>query len=51
MKVIIKMLCEVLTRLKKHNVKLREDKCIFMAEAVVYMGHLVNSQGNSCYER
>ncbi|MEW8341158.1 MAG: reverse transcriptase family protein [Candidatus Thiodiazotropha taylori] len=42
----LKTLREVLTRLKKHNVKLREDKCIFMADEVVYMGHLVNSQGS-----
>ena len=41
----LKTLRAVLTRLKKHYVKLREDKCIFMADEVVYMEHLVTSQG------
>ena len=41
----LKTLREVLSRLQEHNVKLREDKCVFMADEVVYMGHLVNAEG------
>ena len=41
----LKTLREVLRRLNEHYVKLRDDKCIFMADEVIYMGHLVNSKG------
>ena len=36
---------EVLRRLRKHNIKLNSDKCEFMVDQVVYMGHLLDKDG------
>ena len=36
---------EVFCRLREHNITLRKDKCIFMADQVVYMGFLVDKYG------
>ena len=41
----LESLREVLKRLSDHNIKLKKQKCEFMKEQVVYMGHLVNENG------
>lgn len=41
----LETLREVLQRLDKHNIKLNSDKCVFMQERVVYMGHEVDEEG------
>ncbi|XP_062604323.1 uncharacterized protein K02A2.6-like [Saccostrea cucullata] len=41
----VKTIQEVFRRLREHNITLRKDKCIFMADQVIYMGFLVDKQG------
>ena len=41
----LRNLDEVLTRLKKHRVWLRKDKCRFMESSVEYLGHRVDQEG------
>ena len=41
----LRNLDEVLTRLKKHGVRLRKDKCRFMESSVEYLGHRVDQEG------
>lgn len=41
----LKSLMEVLSRLSEHNIKLKNVKCSFMEDQVVYMGHLVDKHG------
>lgn len=36
---------EVFHRLRQYNMTLRQDKCIFMADQVVYMGFMVDKHG------
>ena len=40
----LQILNEVLDRLDRAGVRLRKDKCIFMAPEVVYLGHRINSE-------
>ena len=35
----------VLEKLEAYNIKLKKDKCVFMAEKIVYMGHLIDAEG------
>ncbi|XP_062566348.1 uncharacterized protein K02A2.6-like [Saccostrea cucullata] len=41
----VKTIQEVFRRLREHNITLRKDKCIFMADQVIYMGFLVDKHG------
>ncbi len=41
----INTLREVLKRLSDHNIRLKPEKCTFLADQVIYMGHMVNSEG------
>ena len=41
----LRNLDEVLTRLKKHGVRLRKDKCRFMESSVEYLGHRIDQEG------
>ena len=41
----LESLREVLKRLSEHNIKLKKEKCSFMEERVVYMGHMVDENG------
>lgn len=36
---------EVLWRLEEAGLRLRRDKCVFLAPSVVYLGHVTNLQG------
>jgi len=36
---------EVLRRLEEAGLRLRRDKCVFLAPSVVYLGHVIDSQG------
>ena len=36
---------EVLSRLKKAGVRLKQEKCVFMADEVTYLGHRLNREG------
>lgn len=36
---------EVLFRLKSHNLKLKPAKCIFAADSVMFLGHIISSKG------
>ena len=38
-------LSEVLRRLGKHGVRLKQDKCHFMQECVEYLGHRIDAKG------
>lgn len=38
-------LYEVLTRLKKHNLKLQPSKCFFLRREICYLGHIISSDG------
>jgi len=41
----LQTLNEVLTRLENAGVRLKKDKCVFMADEVVYLGHRINKEG------
>ena len=36
---------EVFRRLDEHNIQLREDKCSFLSDNVIYMGHMIDENG------
>ena len=36
---------EVLRRIMKSGLRLRKDKCVFLAPSVVYLGHQIDSEG------
>ena len=36
---------EVLRRMRQAGLRLRKDKCVFLAPSVVYLGHRIDSQG------
>lgn len=36
---------EVLSRLEKAGVRLKQEKCVFMADEVTYLGHRLNREG------
>ena len=36
---------EVLNRLKRHNVQIRKEKCVFLASSVDFLGHRIDKQG------
>src|SRR5215469_1158766 len=40
-----KKLIEVLTRLRRHNLKLQPDKCEFLRKEVIYLGHIISENG------
>ena len=39
------MLEEVLCRIMESELRLRKDKCVFLAQSVVYLGHQIDSEG------
>ena len=41
----VAMLDEVLHRMRQAGLRLRKDKCVFLAPSVVYLGHRIDSQG------
>lgn len=41
-KIYLRSLREVLQQLSDHSIKLNTEKCSFMEDKLVYMGHLVN---------
>ena len=41
----VAMLHEVLRRMRQVGLRLRKDKCVFLAPSVVYLGHRIDSQG------
>ena len=43
----ITRLQEVFERLTKHNITLNPAKCVFGAEEIQYVGHIINSQGTT----
>ena len=47
----IKNLSEVLTKLEQQGIKLRKDKCKFMATPVEYLGHKIDAKGRHTLER
>jgi hypothetical protein len=38
-----RLLHEVLSRLAKHNIKLRREKCEFAARSIEYLGHVISN--------
>jgi hypothetical protein len=38
-------LIDVLSRMRKHNLKLQPDKCEFFRKEVSYLGHIITSEG------
>ena len=36
---------EVLRRILESGLRLRKDKCVFLAPSVVYLGHQIDSEG------
>ena len=40
----MKNLSDILTRLKQQGIKLRKDKCKFMATSVEYLGHKIDAK-------
>jgi len=38
-------LCEVFSRMRKHNLKLQPDKCEFLRREVSYIGHIIGQTG------
>lgn len=47
-----KRLVEVLSRLRKHNLKLNPDKCEFLSKQVSYLGHVITDEGiQPCREK
>ena len=47
----MKNLSEVLTRLEQQGIKLKKDKCKFMAPSVEYLGHKIDAKGRYTSER
>ena len=41
----LEILNEVLTRLETAGMRLKKEKCVFMASEVVYLGHRVSKEG------
>ena len=41
----VRNLTAVLERLQRHGVRMKKAKCRFMAEAVIYLGHKIHSEG------
>ena len=41
----LQTLTEVLTRLQSAGMRLKREKCTFMADEVVYLGHRINREG------
>ena len=41
----VAMLDEVLRRMRQVGLRLRKDKCVFLAPSVVYLRHRIDSQG------
>ena len=41
----LQILNEVLTRLETAGVRLKKEKCVFMAKEVIYLGHRINKEG------
>ena len=41
----LRNLTAVLERLQRHGVRMKKAKCRFMAEAVIYLGHKIHSEG------
>ena len=40
-----KNLEEVLKRLKKHNLRVKKNKCAFFQHSVSYLGHVIDAEG------
>ena len=36
---------EILRRLEKHGIRAKKEKCSFMSESVVYLGHIIDKKG------
>ena len=41
----LRTLDEVLTRLENAGVRLKREKCMFMADDVIYLGHRISKEG------
>ena len=41
----MKTLGEVLRRIQEAGLKLRREKCVFMASSIVYLGYRIDAQG------
>ena len=41
----LSVLEEVLRRVMESGLRLRKDKCVFLAPSVVYLGHQIDSEG------
>jgi len=43
----LRIVNQVLSRLNQFNVKLRPEKCVWFAETVEYLGHVISKDGRS----
>lgn len=41
----LQVLEQVLTKLEEAGLRLKESKCVYMAESVTYLGHVIDAQG------
>ena len=41
---MLKLLAEVFARLRKYNLKLAKEKCLFMRTEVTFLGHIISHQ-------
>lgn len=41
----IKLISEVLARLRKYNFKLKTEKCVFLKKEITYLGHIISKNG------